>query len=418
MIRKGRRPRRPAKTYQNGPPRAAAPTGMEAPSMTEKLYYIDSHLRKFEAVVLACEETKKGWALTLDRTAFFPEGGGQMADTGFIGEAKVLDVHEKEGQILHYTDRAVAAGERVSCRIDWEQRYRRMQNHSGEHIVSGLVYREFGFDNVGFHMGPDCMTMDYSGELSWEQLKEIERLANEAVRADLPLKIWFPKEEELAALFYRSKLDLKENVRIVEIPGVDRCACCAPHVERTGEVGLVKLLTAERHRGGVRVTAVCGMDAWERVSRYQESVTQISGLLSVPRDRVAGAVERALETQEKQKERIASLSLELAQRLAESQESTEGNLTLFDSILDEVAQRELVNLLMEKAAVAAVFSGGEGEGWRYIIGSRRVDLRKNAKALNAGIQGRGGGSPAMIQGRAAADRESILAFFRDWKPEG
>ena len=386
--------------------------------MTEKLYYIDSHLREFEAVVLACEETKKGWALSLDRTAFFPEGGGQMADTGFIEEARVLDVHEKDGQILHYADRPLPVGERVSCRIDWEQRYRRMQNHSGEHIVSGLVYREFGFDNVGFHMGPDCLTMDYSGELSWEQLKEIERLANEAVRADLPLKIWFPEEEELAALFYRSKLDLRENVRIVEIPGVDRCACCAPHVDRTGEVGLVKLLTAERHRGGVRVTAVCGMDAWERVSGYQESVTAVSGLLSVPRDRVASAVERALETQEKQKERIAALSLELARRIAESQEATKGNLALFDSILDEVAQRELVNLLMEKAAVAAVFSGSEGEGWRYIIGSKRVDLRKNAKVLNAGIQGRGGGSPTMIQGRSTADRESILAFFRDWKPEG
>ena len=193
--------------------------------MTEKLYYIDSHLREFEAAVLSCEETKKGWALTLDRTAFFPEGGGQPADTGFIGEARVLDVHEKEGQILHYSDRPLPAGERFSCRIDWEQRWRRMQNHSGEHIVSGLVYREFGFDNVGFHMGPDCMTMDYSGELNWEQLREIERLANEAVRADLSLKIWCPEEQELAELLYRSKLDLKENVRIVEIPGVDRCAC-------------------------------------------------------------------------------------------------------------------------------------------------------------------------------------------------
>ena len=385
--------------------------------MTEKLYYIDSHMREFEAVVLACEETKKGWSLTLDRTAFFPEGGGQLADTGRIGEARVLDVHEKEGQILHYTDRPLAVGERVVGRIDWEQRFRRMQNHSGEHIVSGLVYREFVFDNVGFHMGPDCMTMDYSGELSWEQLREIERMANEAVRADLPLRIWFPEEEELAALLYRSKLDLKENVRIVEIPGVDRCACCAPHVARTGEVGLVKLLTAERHRGGVRVTAVCGMDAWERAAQYQESVTAISGLLSVPRDRVTPAVERVLELQEKQKERIAALSLELARLRADSLTATEENLVLFDSVLDEIAQRELVNLLMEKAAVAAVFSGSEGEGWRYIIGSHRVDLRKNTKALNAGIQGRGGGSPAMIQGRSAAGAESILAFFREWKPE-
>ncbi|MBQ6272640.1 MAG: alanyl-tRNA editing protein [Oscillospiraceae bacterium] len=385
--------------------------------MTEKLYYIDSHLFAFEAVVTSCEETKRGFAVELDRTAFFPEGGGQLADTGSIGPARVLDVHEKEGRILHYTDRPLPVEERFACAVDAEQRRRRMQNHSGEHIVSGLVYREHGFDNVGFHMGADCMTMDYSGELSWEQLMRIERLANEAVRADLPLKIWFPPEEELASLFYRSKLDLTENVRIVEIPGIDRCACCAPHVERTGEVGLVKILTAERHRGGVRITAVCGMDAVELAARQQESVTAISGLLSVPREQIVSGVERLLETQTAQKERIAALSLELARLRAESAEKTEGNLVLFDRVLDEVAQRELVNLLMEKCAVAAVFSGSDAEGWRYVIGSRETDLRKNGRAVNAGIQGRGGGSPRMIQGRAAADSETIRAFFRDWRGE-
>ena len=385
--------------------------------MTEKLYYLDSHLREFTAVVRSCEEQKGGWAVTLDRTAFFPEGGGQLADTGSIGEARVLDVQEKDGRILHYTDRPLPVGERFACAVDAEQRYRRMQNHSGEHIVSGLVYREHGFDNVGFHMGPDCMTMDYSGELSWEQLMRIERLANEAVRADLPLKIWFPPEEELASLFYRSKLELTENVRIVEIPGIDRCACCAPHVERTGEVGLIKILSAERHRGGVRITALCGMDAYGLAARQQESVTAISGLLSVPRDAIVPGVERLLELQTAQKERIAALSLELARLRAESAENTEGNLVLFDSVLDEVAQRELVNLLMEKCAVAAVFSGSDGEGWRYVIGSRSADLRKNSRAINAGIQGRGGGSPRMIQGRAAADSDSIRAFFESWKSE-
>ena len=385
--------------------------------MTEKLYYIDSHLFAFEAAVTGCEETKRGYAVTLDRTAFFPEGGGQLADTGSIGPARVLDVHEKEGRILHYTERPLPVGERFACAVDAEQRRRRMQNHSGEHIVSGLVFREHGFDNVGFHMGPDCMTMDYSGELSWEQLMRIERLANEAVRADLPLKIWFPETAELSALQYRSKLELTENVRIVEIPGIDRCACCAPHVERTGEVGLVKILTAERHRGGVRITALCGMDAWELAARQQESVTAISGLLSVPRDAIVPGVERLLELQTAQKERIAALSLELARLRAESAEKTEGNLVLFDSVLDEVAQRELVNLLMEKCAVAAVFSGSDAEGWRYVIGSRETDLRKNGRAVNAGIQGRGGGSPRMIQGRAAADSEAIRAFFRDWRGE-
>ena len=384
--------------------------------MTEKLYYLDSHLREFTAVVRSCEEQKGGWAVTLDRTAFFPEGGGQPADTGTIGDARVLDVHEKNGRILHSVDRPLTAGESYPCALDWEQRLRRMQNHSGEHVVSGLIYREHGFDNVGFHMGADCMTMDYSGELSWEELMRIEQLANETVRADLPLHIWFPEGEELARLFYRSKLDLTENVRIVEIPGVDRCACCAPHVDRTGEVGLIKILTAERHRGGVRITALCGMDAVEEARRRQESVTAISGLLSVKRDQVVPAVERQLELQARQKERIAQLGLELARLRAESMAPTEGNLAVFDSVLDEPALRELVNLLMDKCAVAAAFSGSDSEGWRYIIGSRTVDLRAKARALNAGIGGRGGGSPEMIQGRASFSAETIRVFLRDWRP--
>ncbi len=386
--------------------------------MTEKLYYSDSHLREFTALVTSCEETKKGWLVTLDRSAFFPEGGGQPADTGSIGYARVLDVHIRDGEIYHTVDRPLYPGGSHRCALNWEQRLRRMQNHSGEHILSGLIWREFGFDNVGFHMGPGCMTMDYSGELSREELSRVEALANEAVRADLPLKIWYPEPEELAELSYRSKLDLTENVRIVEIPGIDRCACCAPHVSRTGEVGLIKILTAERHRGGVRITALCGMDAYELAARQQEHVTAVSGLLSLPREQIVSGVERALELQAKQKERIAALSSELARLRAESQEKTEENLVLFDNVLDEIAQRELVNLLVPKCPVAAVFSGSDREGWRYVVGSGSVDLRRHSRTINAGIQGRGGGSPQMIQGRASADSETIRAFFRAWKGEG
>ena len=384
--------------------------------MTEKLYYRDSHLCEFCAEVRSCAESKGGWLVTLDRTAFFPEGGGQPADTGRIGEAHVLDVHEKDGEIFHRTDRPLTVGERCACVLDREKRLRRMQNHSGEHIVSGLVYREHGFDNVGFHMGAECMTMDYSGELSWEELMRIERLANEAVREDLPFKVWFPAPEELGTLVYRSKLELTENVRIVEIPGVDRCACCAPHVSRSGEVGLVKILSAERHRGGVRITALCGMDALDEACRRQESVMAISNLLSVKRDGVVSGVERLLEQLARQKERIGLLGWEIARLRAESTPPTEGCLALFDAVLDEAAQRELVNRLAEKSAVAAVFSGSEGEGWRYIIGSRRVNLREKTREINAAIGGRGGGSPEMIQGRASAGETEISRFFKDWRP--
>lgn len=243
---------------------------------TEKLYYIDSHMFAFEAKVLDCRREKSGWAVTLDRTAFFPEGGGQLADTGYIGSVRVTDVQERGGEILHYTDAPLEPGLAVSCRLDDEQRLRRMQNHSGEHIVSGLIHGGYGYDNVGFHMGAECMTIDFSGELDWEQLMDIEQRANETVRADIPVHVWFPDTEELAQLEYRSKLELTENVRIVEIGDVDRCACCAPHVSRTGEVGVIKILDCQRHRGGVRVSVVCGMDAVEDYRAVQTGVTAVS----------------------------------------------------------------------------------------------------------------------------------------------
>ena len=382
--------------------------------MTEKLYYADSHLSVFTAKVLACEQTKKGFAVTLDRTAFFPEGGGQSADTGTLGGVRVLDAHERGGEVVHLCGAPLTVGENVEGRLDFEQRLRRMQNHSGEHIVSGLVHGRFGFDNVGFHMGADCMTIDFSGELSRDELKEIELKANETVRADLPIRAWFPGEAELAALDYRSKKELSGEVRVVEIPGVDRCACCAPHVSRTGEIGVVKILDSQRHRGGVRLSVVCGMDAVELFRAQQESVTEVSQLLSAKRGEIAGAVRRVLTEQQRMKERCDALSAALIARLAGEYAPTEGNLVLFDGLLDEIAQRELVNLLAEKCGgFAAVFCGSDAEGWRYIIGSRTRDLRAAARQINAAIDGRGGGRPEMITGRAAASRSEIESGLKE-----
>ncbi len=375
---------------------------------TERLYYIDSHLFDFEATVLDCRETEKGWALILDRTAFFPEGGGQQADTGFIGTVPVRDVQEQGGEILHFCGEALPVGAHLPCRVEREQRLVRMQNHSGEHIVSGLAHKLYGCENVGFHMGEDCMTIDFDRELSWQQLMEIETLANEAVRDNLPVLCSFPEGEALEKLEYRSKLELTENVRIVEIPGIDRCACCAPHVERTGEIGLIKILDAERHRGGVRLSLCCGMLALRDYRVKQENIAAISQALSAKRHETAGAVSRLLAEQQKGKERIAALSMELARLKAERCPATEGNLLVFDDVLDEVALRELVNLLMEKCGgIAAAFSGSDETGYRYIMGSRRVDLRRCAKEINRLIDGRGGGKPQMIQGSAAAGAEHI-----------
>ena len=375
---------------------------------TEKLYYIDSHLFDFEATVLDCRKTEKGWAAILDRTAFFPEGGGQPADTGFIASIPVTDVQEQGGEILHFCGEAPPMGAHLPCRVEREQRLVRMQNHSGEHIVSGLAHELYGCENVGFHMGEDCMTIDFDRELSWQQLMEVETLANRAVRDNLPVLCSFPEGEVLQTLEYRSKLDLTENVRIVEIPGIDRCACCAPHVERTGEIGLIKILDAERHRGGVRLSLCCGMLALKDYRVKQENIAAMSQALSAKRQETAEAVSRLLTEQQKNKERIAALSMELARLKAEDCPATEGNLCVFDNVLDEVALRELVNLLMEKCGgIAAAFSGSDETGYRYIMGSRHVDLRRCAKEINRLIDGRGGGKPQMIQGSAAAGARRI-----------
>lgn len=379
--------------------------------MTEKLYYADSFINEFEATVIDCRQGKKGFESVLDRTAFFPEGGGQSADTGYIDGVRVLDAREKGGEIIHLTESALSPGAHVSCRIDFEQRLRRMQNHSGEHIVSGISHRLYGVENVGFHMGSECMTIDFDKELSWEELERVETLANEAVRADIPVRCAFPDEETLKKLEYRSKLELTENVRIVEIEGIDRCACCAPHVKSTGQVGGVKLLDCMRHRGGVRISLVCGMDALDTFRTYQAALSGAARRLSVKRHELDGAVERLLAEQARQKERISALGLALAREKAAAFEATEGNICCFDEVLDDIALRELVNLLTEKCAVAAAFSGSDSEGWRYIIGSRRTDLRAAAREINAGISGRGGGRSEMIEGRASGSAREIENFM-------
>ncbi len=382
--------------------------------MTEKLYYLDSHLFAFEADVLTARREKRGWEIVLDRTAFFPEGGGQPADTGTIGEARVLDVHERGGEILHLCDRELAPGH-YACAVDAEQRLRRMQNHSGEHVFSGLSHKKYGVENVGFHMAADCMTIDFDRELSFEQLSEVEYEANLAVRANVPVRVFYPSPEELAVLEYRSKKELDGAVRIVEIDGIDRCACCAPHVRATGEIGLIKLLTAERHRGGVRLTLICGMDALDDYRRRQDSAAAVSVLLSAKRDEIAPAVERLLEAEDRLKERASVLGMRYAALRAGTVAPTKEHICLFDEALSEAAGRELVNRLTEKTAgAAALFLADGAGGWRYIIGSRRVDLRAAARTINTGIRGRGGGRPEMIQGSASAPKEEIESFFRGW----
>ena len=229
--------------------------------MTRKLYDENSHLSSFDAAVRSCVPVHDLWQIVLDQTAFFPEGGGQGADTGMLNAARVLDVQEMGGEIVHITDTPLTPGEMVHGKLDWEKRFRRMQEHSGEHIISGLVHKLYGYRNVGFHLGDETVTMDYDGELTREQLSELEWLANEAVWKNVPITAVYPPEDVLQTIEYRSKLELTENVRIVTIEGYDVCACCAPHVSHTGEIGAIKIIDSMRHRGGVRLTILCGVDA-------------------------------------------------------------------------------------------------------------------------------------------------------------
>ena len=383
--------------------------------MTEKLYYIDSHMKAFTATVLACEPVKDRFEIALDRTAFFPEGGGQAGDSGFIGETAVFDTHEKNGDVMHYVNQPILVGSTLDGRIVWEKRFRRMQNHSGEHIVSGLVHKKYGYSNVGFHMGADFVTIDFDGFLTPEQLAEIEREANYAVAANYKVTATFPNPEVLKTLEYRSKLELTENVRIVEIENTDICACCAPHVNSTSEVGLVKILSSGRRRrggDGVRITMLCGLDAYENFVRTHDNNAAISMLLSAKREETAAAVERVLAEQERLKQRNAELCRALAHLRAETIEPSDGNIVIFNSVLDEPALRELINGAVTKCSgLAAVFSGSDEAGYRYIIGSRKIDLRAAAKQINSGINGRGGGSSEMIQGSCKESAENIQKFL-------
>ena len=379
---------------------------------TIKLFYENAFTAAFDAVVTACEPRKNGYAAALDRTAFNPEGGGQSGDTGVLGGVRVTDTHEKQGVIWHYTDAPLPVGQTVRGELDWAERFRKMQNHSGEHIVSGLVHAKYGYDNVGFHLGDDGCTIDFSGELTREQRDGIEREANAAVWRNVPITARFPAPEELKALDYRSKLDLTENVRIVTVEGVDVCACCAPHVERTGQIGVVKLLDFMRHRGGVRVWLKAGADALRDYGARYEATAALSALLNVPQADVVPAAEKLRQARDDLRFELAGLRRRAIEAQAAALTETEGHLALFAEG-EDADLRLLVNAGMEKCGgVCAVFSGADGD-YRFVMGSRTRDMRAFAKDIREPLAARGGGQERMISGRCTADRTAIEAFFRD-----
>ena len=374
--------------------------------MTEKLFYQDSHMRNFRAVVESCEKEGEEYEAVLNRTAFFPEGGGQYADTGVIDKVPVVDVKEREGVIFHRVKRPLAVGKQVEGFIDWEERFSKMQQHSGEHIVSGLVHSHFGYDNVGFHMGRDAITMDFNGILTKAQLKEIEKEANEAVVKNLEIQVLYPSKEELSQIAYRSKIEIEGQVRIVVVPGYDTCACCAPHVKRTGEIGLIKLTGLQNYKGGVRVSMLCGFRALADYEEKAESVKRLSVMLSAKDNEVAEEVQRLKEELTAQKGKLARLEGKLLEQKVGELEKKQKLVVLFESDLAGNAPRELVNRILGKGTeIAAVFAGTPANGYRYVVGSKTLDVRPFAKRLNERFQGRGGGKPEMVQGSLGVGEE-------------
>ena len=380
---------------------------------TIRLFDIDSAQVAFDAEVISCESVDGGkYDVVLDKTLFFPEEGGQACDTGTLGGKDVIRVYEKEGIIHHVLTSPLKSGAQVSGEIDFETRFRKMQSHTAEHIVSGLIHKNFGLCNVGFHLSRDEMTADFDGELDKNQLEFIETLANKAVFECHSVKGYYPDAETLAGLEYRSKLDLTENVRIVEIEGVDKCACCAPHVKNTGEIGIIKILRAEKYKGGVRLYMKAGYDALDGYRAEYEQARRISIAISAPHDEVADGVDNLLREMDALKGKISRMKREIMEYKLSRIEYTEGNLVLFDDEGDMLSLRNLVNEAKKLCGgICACFSGSDECGYRYIISSTNVDLRAKAKEINTVLSAKGGGSSEMIQGSCGAKREDIEKYF-------
>lgn len=381
--------------------------------MTEKLYEQDAFLTQFEAKVLSCVQGKKGFGIVLDRTAFYPEGGGQPWDIGTLGDVKVLEVHGHDGEIVHTCDRPLKPGMTVAGVIDWDRRFDLMQQHSGEHIVSGLAHSLWGCENVGFHMGAEVVTIDLSLPLDQDQLAQLEAEANRYVYEDVPVEITYPSREELEHIPYRSKKELTGQVRIVEFPGADCCACCGTHVRSAGQVGLVKLLTMQKFREGVRIELVCGGRALRYLSRVLEQNAQVSHLLSAKVFETGAAAERLLKENEALKSRIVSLEEGRFAALA-GQYAGAGDVVLFEDGLSSDGLRRLCDAVLHSCGGrCACFSGEDGSGYKYAVGQAGGDLRGFVKELNQALSGRGGGKPDFVQGGVQASREEIEGFFQN-----
>ena len=376
----------------------------------KKLYYADSFLKEFTATVLSCEEGKDGWAVKLDATAFYPTGGGQDCDLGTLGTVNVLDVKEQGADILHLCDAPLEVGSTVAGRIDWKRRFDHIQQHSGEHLVMGQIYKKFGYHNVGFHMGGHLVTIDLDGPVTWEDLMEIEANTNRIIWENRPVRTWYPSPEELPHIQYRSKKALPWPVRIVEFAGADVCACCGTHVQSTGQIGLVKFVSCVKFKEGVRIEMASGERAMNLFRDIFEQNRQVSQTFSAKILETGAAAQKFNDMLNQERFRATGLQRKVFSAIADSCAGKKVALR-FEEGLNPGQVRELADAIAMKAETAVVYSGTDELGYSLCVISKTVDTRALGKAVNTGLNGRGGGKPGAFQGSVQATRAAIEEFF-------
>ena len=384
--------------------------------MTDRLYDRDSYIREFTCKVTDLYSEGDALYIETDRTAFFPEGGGQTSDIGTLGIASVKNTQNICGRIYHFVENSeenvkfFTIGKEIKGEICWKKRFSDMQQHSGEHIFSGIVHSLYGYDNVGFHLGSEAVTLDFNGILTKEDICKVELLVNQAVWRNLGVKVFFPSDEELARISYRSKKEIDGQVRLVEFPDVDICACCAPHVKSTGEIGIVEVVSFEKYKGGTRVSILCGERALTDIRHKLDENHSVSVLMSAKEKETAQAVERIKKEKESLDYEIVGLKREiLSLKLASVKKDK--RIVIFDSSLEGKMLQDFALALTDRAEEFVCCFCGEKGQYRYCMVSDKLDPLPYAKAMNEKFSGRGGGRGGIVQGSLAGEEESFKAFL-------
>jgi len=374
-----------------------------------KLYYEQPYMKEFEAKVTSCVQNGDVFEVTLENTCFYPEGGGQPSDTGFIGEASVSFVKEKGENIIHILDKPLETGKTYMSGIDWQRRFDHMQHHSAEHVVSGIINKLYGADNVGFHIGEEYITMDYNVNLNAEDIEKIEYHSNAAVFKNIPIKIDY--YDSTPEIDYRSKKELSGTIRIVTIPDCDVCACCGTQLASTGEIGLIKIVSFQKYKSGSRLFMVCGFRALKDYRIKENNISEISAMLSAKPYESAKHVQTLNDEKERLRFELTKLRFELIDIKTNEMEAS-GTAIVFEENLSAEEMRRFLNNLSKKCETVSVFSGNDNEGYKYVFLSSGEDFAGIVKSMNAALNGKGGGKD-VAQGFLNSTKTEIQAFMEN-----